>query len=154
MGELKPFFQLETSGRGRGTRHDISSLTLTDPKVSSIEGQVSELDQWESSWVGWHSNLATAQYVTYGALNDKGGPYANEAQEDGSWEEDLDTEFLIRCSGEDRPIGRRDFKRKVTPSADNNFAILMTIFECHNLFDSHCGILCAGLLAPLRLRCR
>jgi hypothetical protein len=41
-------------------------------------------------------------------------------KEDGGWESDSDTEFLVRCCGEDRPL-RKAAKLVVTPSAGNHF---------------------------------
>ena len=95
-GELEPFFQPATDGSGGGTWHDISLLPLTDPKVSSFEASVDDLDQWQSGWVEWHEDHAAAEYVTYGDLSDEDRPYADQADEDGNWEDDSDTEFLIR----------------------------------------------------------
>lgn len=127
VGELDPFFRPDTSGSGSGsgTWHEISSLPLTDPKVSSVEASLRDLDQWESDWLAWHRDHTTpefnAEYVTYGDLSDEDRPYANEPDEDGSWEEDSDTEFLIRCCGDDRPLRKRGLKIKVTPSTGNKF---------------------------------
>lgn len=57
------------------------------------------------------------EYITYGDLSDEDRPYANEPVENGSWEEDSSTEFLIRCCENDRPLRKRGLKIKVTPSA-------------------------------------
>ncbi|KAL6822866.1 hypothetical protein J3E69DRAFT_382000 [Trichoderma sp. SZMC 28015] len=125
VGEFDPFFTPDTNGSGSGTWHEISSLPLTDPKVSSAEASLRDLDQWESDWLAWHRDHTApefnVEYTTYGDLSDEDRPYANEPKEDGGWEEDSDTEFLIRCCGDDRPLRKRGLKIKVTPSAGNNF---------------------------------
>ncbi|KAL7957134.1 hypothetical protein V8C34DRAFT_325504 [Trichoderma compactum] len=102
VAELDPFFRPDTSGSGNGTWHEISSLPLTDPKVSSIEASLRHLDQWESDWLAWHRDHTAAEFKA-------------------DWEEDSDTEFLIRCCGDDRTLRERGLKIKVTPSAGNNF---------------------------------
>lgn len=74
------------------------------------------------AWHGEHvGGEFEPQYVTYGDLSDEDRPYANEAKEDGSWEEDEDKEFLVRCCGEERPLGKRGMKLVVTPSMGNHF---------------------------------
>ncbi|KAK0621894.1 hypothetical protein B0T17DRAFT_535328 [Bombardia bombarda] len=126
--DLEPFFQPNAAGDGSGIWHEISQLPLTEPKVSSVEASVRDLEQWEYDWIAWHSwhkdhNMEGQpqfgqEFVTYGNLDDDVRPYADDAnEEDGSWEEDSDTEFLIRCCGEDRPLRKRGQKLAVTPSA-------------------------------------
>lgn len=74
------------------------------------------------AWHGHHEGeLAAPEYVTYGDLSDEDRPYAKEAREDGSWEEDSDMEFLIRCCGQDRPLRKRGPKLVVTPAAGSDF---------------------------------
>ncbi|KAM6484615.1 hypothetical protein HDV62DRAFT_404403 [Trichoderma sp. SZMC 28011] len=125
VDELDSLLRPDTSGSGSGIWHEISSLSLTDPKVSSVEASLRDLDQWESDWLAWHKDHTApefnAEYITYGDLSDEDRPYANEPNEDGNWEEDSDTEFLIRCCGDDRPLRKRGLKIKVTPSAGNSF---------------------------------
>lgn len=125
VGELEPFFRPDTSHSGSGIWHEISTLPLTDPKVSSVEASLRDLDQWESDWLAWHSDHTApefdAEYITYGDLGDEDRPYATEPNEDGSWEEDSDAEFLIRCCGDDRPLRKIGLKIKVAPSSGNNF---------------------------------
>lgn len=120
--DLEPYFQQTLDG---GMWHEIAQLPMTEPKVSSIEVSVYDLEQWEFHWVKWHGyhegELASPEYVTYGDLSDEDRPYAAEAKEDGSWEEDSDTEFLIRCCGEDRPLRKRGQKLVVTPAAGGHF---------------------------------
>jgi len=83
------------------------------------------LDQWEYDWVALHGDHQgdhhNSEYVEYGDMSDEDRPYANEAKQDGSWEEDSDTEFLIKCCGEDRPLRKGGHKLVVTPSAGNDF---------------------------------
>ncbi|KAK3934510.1 hypothetical protein QBC46DRAFT_368162 [Diplogelasinospora grovesii] len=122
--DLEPYFQPDTGGSGSGTWHEISQLPLTEPKVSSVEASVYDLDQWEFDWMAWHRDHAGAEfdpeYVTYGDLSDEDRPYANDPKEDGSWEEDSEKEFLVKCCGEDRPLRKRGVKLVVTPSAGSN----------------------------------
>lgn len=124
--DLEPFFQSDAGGDGSGTWHEISQLPLTEPKISSIEASIRDLDQWEFDWIEWHKDHTAAEfnpeYVTYGDLSDEDRPYAREPKEDGNWEEDSDTEFLIKCCGDDRPLRKRGQKLMVTPSAgDGHF---------------------------------
>lgn len=120
--ELEPYFQQTLDG---GILHEIAQLSLTEPKVSSIEASVYDLEQWEFSWVAWHEHHegepADPEYVTYGDLSDEDRPYATEPKEDGSREEDSNTEFLVRCCGQDRPLGKRGQKVVVTPAAGSHF---------------------------------
>ncbi|KAL8366066.1 hypothetical protein RB595_004716 [Gaeumannomyces hyphopodioides] len=120
--DLEPYFQHTLGG---DIWHEIAQLPLTEPKVSSVEASVWDLEQWESNWAAWHGRHegepANPEYVTYGDLSDEDRPYATEAKEDGSWEEDSDTEFLIRCCGQDRPLGKRGQKLVVTPAAGGHF---------------------------------
>jgi hypothetical protein len=117
---LEPYFQPDAEGSGSGTWHEISQLPLTEPKVSSVEASVSDLNHWEELWLGQHREHIDAEYVTYGDLSDDDRPYPPEMKEDGGWESDSDTEFLVRCCGEDRPL-RKAAKLVVTPSAGNHF---------------------------------
>ncbi|KAK3325051.1 hypothetical protein B0H66DRAFT_615498 [Apodospora peruviana] len=116
---LEPYFK-ETDG-GDGIWHEIAQMPLTEPKVSSIEASSYDLEQWEYDWVAWHDCHSDSEYVAYGDLDDEDRPYANEMKEDGSWEEDSETEFLTRCCGQDRPLRKRGQKLRVTPASGNNF---------------------------------
>lgn len=120
--DLEPYF-LETPGGD--TWHEIAQMPLTEPKVSSVEASACDLEQWESDWAAWHGHHegepADPEYVTYGDLSDEDRPYAKEPREDGSWEEDSDTEFLVRCCGQDRPLRKRGRKLVVTPAAGGDF---------------------------------
>jgi hypothetical protein len=119
---LEPYFQPDAggSGSGSGTWHEISQLPLTEPKVSSVEASVSDLDHWEQMWLEQHREHSDAEYVTYGDLSDDDRPYPSEMKEEGGWESDSDTEFLVRCCGEDRPL-RKAAKLVITPAAGNHF---------------------------------
>ncbi|KAH8170111.1 hypothetical protein LIA77_10655 [Sarocladium implicatum] len=124
-GHLDAFFKHTASDSGGGTWHEIATLPVTEPKVSSIVATLRDLNQWESDWVAWHTGNSgpecNPEYVTYGDLDDEDRPYAKEPNEDGSWEVDSDTEFLARCCGEDRPLRKMALTIEVTPSADNSF---------------------------------
>ena len=132
VNDLEPFFRPGAGGSGGDGEawHEISQLPMTMPKFSSIEASVNELDQWEYDWVEWHMNHPGgdfhAEYVTYGDLSDEDRPYAQDQKEDGSWEEDSDTEFLIRCCGEDRPLRKSGQRVMITPSAGNHF---VTVYD-------------------------
>lgn len=120
--DLEPYFQHTPGG---GTWHEIAQMPLTEPKVSSVEASACDLEQWEPDWAAWHGHhegeMADPEYVTYGDLSDEDRPYAKEPREDGSWEEDSDTEFLVRCCGQDRPLRKRGRKLVVTPAAGGDF---------------------------------
>ncbi|KAK4207872.1 LysM domain-protein [Rhypophila decipiens] len=113
--DLERFFE--------GTKwHEIADLPVSEPKVSSMTEKIYELDQWEFGWVEWHrEHSEAAEYVTYGELDDDIRPYANEPDEDGDWEKDSDTEFLIRCCGTDRPVRKRGQRIVITPSVGKDF---------------------------------
>ncbi|KAI1810626.1 hypothetical protein GGS20DRAFT_166769 [Poronia punctata] len=107
-----------------GPWHECASEPATDPKVSSIEVAARELDQWESDWVAWHGMHGDAQcapdadqqFVAYGDLDDDVRPFRREGGEDGDWEEDSEKEFLVRCCGQDRPLGKKGPTLLVTPA--------------------------------------
>lgn len=124
-GHLDAFFKPVADGSGNGTWHEIATLPVTEPKVSSIVATLRDLDQWESDWVAWHGGHSgpecNPEHKTYRDLDDEDRPYANEPNEDGSWEADSDTEFLVRCCGEDRPLRKKGLKIEVTPSPGDSF---------------------------------
>ena len=113
-------FQGNTAGGG--TWHEISQLPLTKPKVSSVEVSIYDLDHWEETWLEQHREHTSgdAEYVTYGDLSDDDRPYTSEMKEDGGWESDSDTEFLVRCCGEDRSL-RKAARLVVKPCAGKGF---------------------------------
>lgn len=116
-------------GSNSGPWHECASEPVTDPKVSSIEVSVRELEQWEYDWVAWHefhhdavcAPDANQQFVTYGDLDDDVRPFRREGVEDGNWEEDSEKEFLVRCCGQDRPIGEKGQTLLVTPASGHDF---------------------------------
>lgn len=78
--------------------------------------------------MAWHAHHRAGEpagadppYVTYGELSDKDRPYAAEPGEDGGWEEDDDAEFLVRCCGQDRPLGKRGLTLVVVPAEGRDF---------------------------------
>lgn len=124
--DLEPYLQQNPGGAGAGVWHEVAQLPLTEPKVSSAEASAHDLEQWELNWVAWHGHHevggpAGPEYVTYGDLSDEDRPYATEPKVDGSWEEDPGTEFLVRCCGQDRPLGKRGQKLVVAPAAGGHF---------------------------------
>ncbi|KAH8674213.1 hypothetical protein BX600DRAFT_457200 [Xylariales sp. PMI_506] len=58
------------------------------------------------------------------------GLLRNTADEDGDWEADSDTEFLIRCCGDDRPLRKWGLKLTITPSENNHF---VTVYDYINV---------------------
>ncbi|TPX15622.1 uncharacterized protein E0L32_004320 [Thyridium curvatum] len=154
--DIEPFFRPDT-GSG-GTWHEISQLSLTEPKVSSVEASVRELDEWEGEWLRWHENHACKpdsdpKYVTYGDLSDEDRPFADEPDEDGNWEADSDTEFLVKCCGEDRPLRKRGIKLVVTSSAGNGGFVTIRDYvgAVHPwLMSMHADIVSADSLAQMR----
>lgn len=127
LDSLEPYFQPDTSGSSTGTWHEISQLPLTEPRISSIKVSVDDLDLWEEMWLEQHRGHTgpSAKYVTYGDLSDNERAYPTEMKEDGSWESDSDTEYLVRCCDEDRPPNSENAVTLVVkPSADNGFVIV------------------------------
>ncbi|KAK3948342.1 hypothetical protein QBC32DRAFT_177506, partial [Pseudoneurospora amorphoporcata] len=126
--DLEPFFNPDT-----GTWHEISQLPLAEPKVSSLKASVYDLDQWEFDWVAYHEYHNTKsrdfgqEYVPYESLDDDVRPQTKEQKEDGSWEEDSETEFLIKCCGEDRPLRKRGLKLVVTASQSTGIESFVTV---------------------------
>lgn len=122
-GGLEP---REPLSKADGTWHEIASLSITEPKVSSIEVSIDNFRDWEYEWVIRHQEHAGAEFVTYGDLDDETRPYASEQYEDGSWESDSDKEFLIRCCGQDRPIRKNELKLLVEPSPGEDYVTIQS----------------------------
>jgi len=116
---LEPLFQPDPAGDS-GTWHEISQLPFTEPKVSSVPVSVYDLVHWESSWMEQHREHVGNEFITYGEMNDEDRPYAQEMDEDGNYEADSDTEYLVACCGENRPL-QKDVKLVVQPSLGNPF---------------------------------
>ncbi|KEQ62596.1 uncharacterized protein M437DRAFT_49717 [Aureobasidium melanogenum CBS 110374] len=123
-GTLQPLFDSET-----GEWHKIASQSITDSKVSYIEASVVNLDNWDRRWERLHMEHADPAYdeckfVTYGDLDNGIRPFAEDPErEDGtwSWDERSDTEILVHCCDEDRPLDKQYLTLKVRPSLGNDF---------------------------------
>ena len=123
-GTAQPLFNPET-----GEWHEIASQSITNPKVSYLEASLKNLDFWDRNWERKHMEHADAAYdecefVTYGDISNDVRPFAQEPErEDGtwSWYEASDTEILIHCCGEDRPLGKEGLTLEVRPSPGNEF---------------------------------
>ena len=123
-GTREPLFNPET-----GEWHEIASQSITNTKVSYLEASLSNLDSWDRKWERKHEEHADPAYiecefVTYGDLNNDVRPFAEEPERQGgtwSWDEPSDTEILVRCCDEDRPLGRKGLTLEVRPSPGNDF---------------------------------
>ena len=123
-GTPEPFYNPET-----GEWHAIASQSITNTKVSCVEASLSNLDSWDRNWERKHMEHADPAYdecefVTYGDLNNDVRPFAEEPERQGgtwSWDEPSDTEILVRCCDEDRPLGRKGLTLEVRPSPGNDF---------------------------------
>lgn len=112
---LEPLFQPDPSEGSSGTWHEICQHALTEPKVSSVRASVYHLEQYHEDWMGWHREHPWAEYVTHGEMSDADRPFASAMREDGSWEEDSDTEWMVACCGEERPLNK-DVKLEIKPA--------------------------------------
>jgi hypothetical protein len=100
-----------------------------EQKVSAVEASLKNLDHWGQVWEDFHMEHANpenpqCEYETYDDLDDFDPPFAqNPMREDGTWdwEEDSDTEFLVRCCGKDLPLGKGGRRLEVRPSEGNDF---------------------------------
>jgi hypothetical protein len=123
-GTPEPLFNPET-----GEWHEVASQSITDTRVSYLEASLLNLDSWDRNWERKHMEHADPAYdecefVSYGDLDYGVRPFAEEPERhDGtwSWDEPSDTEILIRCCGEDRPLGKRGLTLEVRPSPGNDF---------------------------------
>lgn len=64
------------------------------------------------------------EFVTCGDLDNAVRPFAQDPmREDGtwSWDESSDTEILVRCCDDDRPLGKKGLTLEVRPSPGNDF---------------------------------
>ncbi|KAI4730259.1 hypothetical protein E4T49_01727 [Aureobasidium sp. EXF-10728] len=126
-GVPEPLYNPET-----GIWHEIASQSITEPKVSALEASLSNLDSWDRQWERFHMEHADPDYdecefITYGDLDNDERPFAEEPErEDGtwSWDEDSDTEILVRCCDEDRPLGKQGLTLEVRPSPGNDFVTI------------------------------
>ncbi|KZZ92598.1 LysM domain containing protein [Moelleriella libera RCEF 2490] len=122
---------MEPLQRKDGSWHEISSLPLTEPKVSSIKASIPMLNQYEPDWVRWHEDHEATEYVAYGDLDDDTRPFG-EQQEDSTWEADSDTEYLARCCGQDRPVHKQGLALQVKPAEGKEFVTIRDyVFMVH-----------------------
>lgn len=134
-GHLEPFFKpadatddQNPENTSTGTYHPIALLPMTDPPASLITVASVDLDNWEKNWVEsheWHSEVH-GEFVTYGDLDDDIRPWLDDPKEEDpyNWEADSDTEFLIKCCGEDRPVRTWGRRLKVTPRGAGGFVTI------------------------------
>lgn len=129
LDEREPFVKPD------GTLHEIASLPLTTRKVSSVDATIPLLDQWESDWAAYHKYHTEGKWVSYRDLDDNIRPYPTEMNEDGSWDDNLDTQFLIRCCGQDRPSNKHGQRLRIIPLEGNNFITIYDfISSTYNIF--------------------
>lgn len=92
----KPYY-LGKEDDNEGNWHPFSRSPLSEPKVSSVKLFVNPLDEWDYFWMVEHEEHTDpdAKYdpaeVLYELVPE--GPYAGEQK-------------LLRCCGEDRPLGK------------------------------------------------
>jgi hypothetical protein len=132
-GVPAPFFNPET-----GEWHGIASQSITDKKVSSLEASLRTLDEWDRIWERHHMEHAedardmdvgadVCEFVAYGDLENDVRPFAAEPErEDGTWgwDERSDKEFLIRCCGQERPLGKQGLTLEVRAAPGNDFVTI------------------------------
>ncbi|KXJ91800.1 hypothetical protein Micbo1qcDRAFT_174827 [Microdochium bolleyi] len=98
-------------------------LALTEPKVSSVNASSYDVEQLEPDWACTHQENCgdNGEWVNYGELgrNDLVPTTREMGSTDGVGRDD--TACLVRCCGEDRPVGKRVLKVTVTPSAGHEF---------------------------------
>ncbi|MCV5116821.1 hypothetical protein OFC47_25635, partial [Escherichia coli] len=87
-----------------------------------------DLDSWEKNWVEsheWHSQVH-GEFVTYGDLDDDIRPWLDDPKEEDpyNWEADSDTEILMKCCGEDRPVSTWGRRLKVTGGGAGGFVTI------------------------------
>lgn len=116
----EPFF---TSTGDGGTWHETADWPMTEPKVSSIDVSSQDLKVLEINWVWTHQKRCgdNGEWIKYGELGDidleptiddtkhSGGVYTN------------DTKCLVRCCGQERPVGKSVQKLTVTPTLGHDF---------------------------------
>lgn len=113
-------FRPDTGDNGTGTWHEVSQLPISELK--SRPSKLPSTNSTNGNLTGWRgmSGMKAPEFgrerVTYGDLDDDIRHYADEPVEDGVWETDSDTEFVIRCCGDDRPLRKRGQKLEIKPS--------------------------------------
>lgn len=113
----EPYFQ-QTSD-GSGTWHAVSTMPLSEPKVSSITVSVYDLDLWEDYWLEVHEQHSSPggegePSARYGRLPDLGLEDEERGEEEEGEEEDSNMQLLM-CCDEIRPHGK-DVKLVVKPA--------------------------------------
>lgn len=104
----------EPYGTGTGTSsdhwHALAASSLTEPKISSITVQVSELEVWEDDWYERHCQHSDPD-------GDYGPDFEWHAFPD--WDPDVDEGEmqLVKCCGEPRPRNKKA-SLTVTPARD------------------------------------
>ena len=122
----------QSDGSDGGTWHEIAKLPMTKPPVSSIDVSCHDLEYMESSWVQIHLELCNESRREYASFqdvsrlyNDEDGqgrrPIANVNELDGRREADQDTRYLMRCCGQDRPVGKSGLKLTVASSSPDEY---------------------------------
>lgn len=126
-GRIEPLLNTET-----GEWHEIASQPITERKVSGLAASLQNLETWGRRWARYHEEHADpardgCEYVTYGDLDNDVRPWAQEPErEDGtwSWDEASDTEILVRCCGQDRPMGLEGLTLDVRPTLGHDFVTI------------------------------
>ncbi len=118
--------EMEPLRRGDGRWHEVTSIPLTEPKVSSINAFIPMLDEYEGNWVAWHEHHEAAEYVINWNLDDDTQPYG-EQREDFTSETDSAVGYIVRCCGQDRPEYKDGLTVQVKPSTSEEF---VTIYDC------------------------
>ncbi|KAH7032626.1 uncharacterized protein B0I36DRAFT_347807 [Microdochium trichocladiopsis] len=123
--DAEPFFKpFEDGAAGDGgTWHEIADWPLTEPKVSSINASSYDLEQLEGDWVATHQEHCgdNGEWVNYGELGRSDIKPTIREREPPDWTCRGDTKCLVRCCGEDRPVGKKGQKVTVTPSPSHDF---------------------------------
>jgi hypothetical protein len=123
-GTPEPLFNPDT-----GEWHEIASQSITNTKVSYLEASLVNLESWDRNWEQKHMEHADPAYeecefVTYADLNNDVRRFAEDLMRQDwtwSWDEPSDTEILVHCCSEDRPLGKRGLTLEVRPSPGNDF---------------------------------
>ena len=116
----EPFFRSIGDG---GTWHETADWPMTEPKVSSIDVSSYELKVLESHWVAFHLERCDddGEWVEYGELGRTDLKPTIKEMKPSNGECRSDTKCLIRCCGQERPVGRSGQKLTVTPSPGHDF---------------------------------
>lgn len=102
--DLEPRVPLQPYLASDGTLAPISQAPLTEPKISSVNVHVQQLEDWEDAWLDYHRdhgepgphNEGNEENILFGKMDDY----------DPDSDEEADPEYgthLLRCCGADRP---------------------------------------------------